>query len=134
MGKLVAAFLFFLGASGLAIHEANVPPPRAEPARRGPPVDVAPPSRAIHDDVPPWVRYAAPPAPAPSGPTPVPSGPTIALPLPPPPPRSVVTIDDGEIGDVIDVVDKCPDQPTDNDDSDGCPDPQGLDDRIILID
>ena len=128
MGKLVAAFVFFLGASGLAIHEAKVPPPREEPARVAPPVDATPPSRAIHDDMPPWVKYAAPP-------TPAPSGPTIALPLPPPPPpRAVVTIDDGEIGDVIDVVDKCPDQPTDNDDSDGCPVPEGLDDRIIMID
>ena len=115
MGKLIAAFLFFLGASGLAIHEAEVPPPPRE-ERVAPPVDETPPSRAIHDDVPPWVKYAAPPAP-------------IVLPMPPP---AVVTIDDGESGDVIDVVDKCPDQPSDDDD--GCPEPQGLDDRIILID
>lgn len=125
VGKLVAAFVFFLGASGLAIHEAKVPPPREEPARPAPPAAVTPPSRAIHDDTPPWVKYAAPPAPAPSGPT-------IALPMPAP--RTVVTIDDGEIGDVVDTVDKCPDQPTDNDDSDGCPEPEGLNDRIILID
>ncbi|HEX6837866.1 MAG TPA: hypothetical protein VF334_14910 [Polyangia bacterium] len=110
VGKLVAAFVFFLGASGLAIHEAKVPPPREEPALPSPPVDVAPPSRAIHDEVPPWVKYAA------------------------PPPRTVSTVDDGEIGDVIDVVDKCPDQPSDNDDSDGCPEPPTLQDRIILID
>ena len=124
MGKLVAAFLFFLGASGLAIHEAEVPPPRQE--RVAPPVDETPPSRAIHDEVPPWVKYAAPPAvrtPAPPPP------PTIVLPMPPPP---VVTLDDGESGDVIDVVDKCPDQPSDDDD--GCPEPEGLQDRIILID
>ncbi|HEX9105191.1 MAG TPA: hypothetical protein VF997_23430 [Polyangia bacterium] len=131
MGKLVAAFVFFLAASALAIHESK-PPPSPERDVASPPVeravDAAPPSRAIHDAVPPWVKYAAPPAAAPSGPT-------IALPLPPPPPpRSVVTIDDGEIGDVLDVVDKCPDQPTDNDDSDGCPEPQALADRIILID
>ena len=127
MGKLIAAFLFFLGASGLAIHEAEVPPPPRE-ERVAPPVDETPPSRAIHDDVPPWVKYAAPRAPAPR---PVPPPSTIVLPLPPP---AVVTLDDGEIGDVIDVVDKCPDQPSDDDDNDGCPEPEGLRDRIILID
>ena len=129
VGKLVAAFVFFLGASGLAIHEAKVPPPREEPTRPAPLLDVTPPTRAIHDDVPPWVKYAAPRAPAPS-PITVPP-PRITLPMPPP--RTVVTIDEGEI-DIIDPVDKCPDQPTDNDDSDGCPEPEGLRDRIILID
>lgn len=131
VGKLVAAFVFFLGASGLAIHEAKVPPSREEPARAAPPsVDVTPPSRAIHDDVPPWVKYAAPRVTTPS--TIAAPPPSITLPLPPPP-RTVVTIDDGEI-DLVDTVDRCPDQPTDNDDSDGCPAPEGLNDRIILID
>ncbi len=127
MGKLVAAFLFFLGASGLAVHEAKVPPPGVEPARTTPPAVEPAPSRAIHDDLPPWVKYAAPPAPAPSRPT-------VAVPIVRPMPPPIVRIDDGESGDVVDVVDKCPDQPTDNDDSDGCPEPEGLRDRIILID
>lgn len=128
MGKLVAAFLFFLGASGLAIHEAEVPPPPRE-QRVAPPVDETAPSRAIHDE-PPWVKYAAPPAPAVRAPAPPPS-PTIVLPIPP---RAFVTVDDGESGDVVDPVDRCPDQPSDDDDRDGCPEPEGLRDRIILID
>ncbi|MGZ3439854.1 MAG: hypothetical protein ACXVDD_10065, partial [Polyangia bacterium] len=64
MGKLVAAFIMFLAASALAIHESKPPPPpREDPiADRAPPaaVDHTPPSRAVHDELPPWVKYAAP--------------------------------------------------------------------------
>ena len=123
VGKLVAAFVFFLGASGLAIHEAKPPPPPRDTPTAGiatPPVDeAAPPSRAIHDEVPPWVKYAAPPARAITAPPP----PTIILAQPP---RVVITLDDGESDDVPDVSDKCPDQPSGDDD--GCPE------REIIID
>ena len=46
----------------------------------------------------------------------------------------MVIVDDGESGgDITDAVDRCPDQPSDDDDRDGCP---AVDDaqRIILID
>jgi len=123
VGKLVAAFVFFLGASGLAIHEAKPPaPPRQTPAARvvAPAAgETAPPSRAIHDEVPPWVKYAPPPARAIAAPPP----PTIIV---EPPPRVVITLDDGETDDVPDVSDKCPDQPSGDDD--GCPE------REIIID
>jgi hypothetical protein len=106
VGKLVAAFVMFLAASALAIHEAKPPPPpRVEemaPSRSARPVDEAPPSRAIHDAVPPWVKYAA------------------------PPPAN----DNASDGDFADTVDKCPDQPSD--DNDGCPDPEPTQ-RIISI-
>ncbi|HEX8953027.1 MAG TPA: hypothetical protein VF945_14330 [Polyangia bacterium] len=126
MGKLVAAFVFFLAASALAIHESK-PPPSPERDVASPPVeravDAAPPSRAIHDAVPPWVKYAAPPVSA------APSRPT-------PSARTIVTIDDGEAGgDIPDAIDRCPDQPTDNDDSDGCPEAgPRTQPEIILID
>ena len=78
MGKLFAAFVFFLAASALAVHEAKPPPPVDEPAASAravtPADDEAPPSRAIRDEVPPWVRYGAPPAPP---------RPTVIEPLPP---------------------------------------------------
>jgi hypothetical protein len=126
VGKLVAAFVFFLAASALAVHEAKPPPsPREELAP--PPTRVeAPPSRAIHDEVPPWVKYAAPATDAPP---------------PPPPPTLIVTriperrvvIEESTI-DLVDIVDKCPDQLQDNNaDNDGCPEPEGLRDRIIEI-
>jgi hypothetical protein len=113
VGKLVAAFSMFLAASALAIHESKppAPPPTAtEPAasRAEPAVsDHTPPSRAIHDEVPPWVKYAAP-----------------AAPPPPPPPHTVISIEswDGPSGDIPDIVDRCPDEPT-SDDLDGCPEP-----------
>ena len=47
------------------------------------------------------------------------------------PPRTI-TIDDSSI-ELVDTVDRCPDQPTDNDDNDGCPEPEGLRDRIIMV-
>ena len=120
MGKLVAAFVMFLAASALAIHEAKPPPPPVEGAApaRVRDADEAPPSRAIHDDVPPWVKYAAPPS---SAPPPIVSA-------PPPPP---LVLDNG---DYVDAVDRCPDQPGNSDVDDGCPEPEGLKDRIILID
>ncbi len=122
MGKLVVAFVFFLAASALAIHEAKPPPPPVAGAApsvvRHDDDDATPPSRAVHDDVPPWVKYAPPPASAPSRPT-----------------ASVAASEDiDSAGDVPDEVDRCPDQPTDNDDSDGCPEPPQLRTEIILID
>lgn len=124
MGKLVATFSMFLAASALAIHESKPPPPPVAGAAplRVRPADEAPPSRAIHDDVPPWVKYAAPPAP--------PTRPTPPRPTPPPPPPPALVT---ENGDYIDVVDRCPDQPNASDDDDGCPEPEGLRDRIILV-
>ena len=128
MGKLVAAFVMFLAASALAIHESKPPPP---PPETGAPVrhvdvDEAPPSRAIHDAVPPWVKYAAPPVqPPPSSPPPT----VVVTQLPP---RQFV-ITGSEAADVADVDDRCPDQPSDSDDNDGCPEPEGLRDRIILV-
>jgi len=124
VGKLVAAFIMFLAASALAIHESKPPPPPPpESATPVPHVDEAPPSRAIHDAVPPWVKYAAPPTP-----------PVVAE----PPPRRVIVIDDGEIsvssGDIPDAVDKCPDQPSGEDIDDGCPEPEALEQRAIFID
>ncbi len=136
MGKLVAAFVFFLAASALAIREAKPPAPTpqsvedevaapsgAEPTTHlsPPPVETAP-SRAIRDEVPPWVKYAA-----------------------PPPPRqrvitvesSIIIFDDNESrdsdGDIPDISDKCPDQPNESDDYDGCPE-TGPKERVILID
>jgi hypothetical protein len=125
VGKLVAAFIMFLAASALAIHESRPsPPPPEEPvavASRTEPLEVdhTPPSRAVHDEVPPWVKYATP--------------------TPPPPPKMVVTriappvaLVDPVSGEyLIDVVDRCPDQPNDRDDNDGCPEPER--DRIILV-
>jgi hypothetical protein len=127
VGKLVAAFVFFLAASALAIHESKPPPaPRDEIAPAiVPPVDATPPSRAIHDEVPPWVKYAA-PAPAPPR-----APPPLTITVAQIPPRHI-TIDESTI-ELVDVVDKCPDQPTDRDDNDGCPEPEGLRDRIIEI-
>lgn len=132
MGKLVAAFVFFLAASAVAIREAKPPAPRVDsdvtapaPAR----VDEAPPSRAIHDEVPPWVRYASPPAP--------PRPPTV---IAPPPITRVITIEPTTIeiyesGDLPDVADKCPAEPDDHADDDGCPEPEnGPKERTILID
>ena len=124
VGKLVAAFVMFLAASALAVHEAKPPPPPVESAApvRVRAADEPPPSRAIHDDVPPWVKYAAPPA-APPKPTPPPA----FVNAPPP-----LVLDNG---DYVDAVDKCPDQPSNgNDDEDGCPEAETLKDRIILID
>jgi hypothetical protein len=129
VGKLVAAFVMFLAASALAIHEAKSPqPPETRAAPRvdetPPPIDHAPPSRAIRDEVPPWIKYAAPPPPPP----------TMRIETPP----RRVFIEESEItvsgDDIPDAVDKCPDQPNDSDDNDGCPEPEGLKDRIILID
>jgi hypothetical protein len=132
VGKLVAAFVFFLAASALAIHESKPPRPRADDdAVVTPPeprLQEPPPSRAVHEETPPWVKYAS-PAPAP---------PPVTKPV-----LRVITIEPSTItfenGDIPDVVDKCPDQPTGRDDEDGCPEPyngptNGLDDRIILID
>ena len=127
MGKLVAAFVFFLAASALAVHEAKPPPPpRVELAP--PPVRAeAPPSRAIQDEVPPWVKYAAPPVVAPPRPTPAPT--LIVTQIP----QRRVFIEEStiEVGDIPDSVDQCPDQPNDSDDNDGCPEP--IKDRIIEI-
>ena len=138
MGKLVAAFVFFLAASALAIHESKPPRPHADDdavvAPPEPRVQEPPPSRAVHEETPPWVKYAAPPTPPPPPPV------TVTVPMPP---RRVITIESSTItfenGDIPDVVDKCPDQPNGRDDEDGCPEPyngptNGLDDRIILID
>jgi hypothetical protein len=129
VGKLVAAFVFFLAASALAIHESKPPPRPVEPTPTR--VDETPTVRAVHDDVPPWVKYATPPAP----PKPV----TIVLPQPPRPvitvePTTIEIVDSESGGDIPDVIDRCPDQPNDNEDNDGCPEPEGLRDRIILID
>jgi hypothetical protein len=129
VGKIVAAFVFFLGASALAIHEAKPPPSPVDPPRVEP-VDVAPPSRAVRDEVPPWVKYAAP--------TPPPAPPPV---IKPPlvievKPRVIITESTIEYVDVVDVVDRCPDQPNDRDDNDGCPEPvdgRGLDDRVITL-
>jgi hypothetical protein len=131
VGKLVAAFVFFLAASALAIREAKPPAPPidADVATPSPPaahVDEPPPSRAIRDEVPPWVKYAAP----------------TVTPPPPPPQRvitiesSIITFDNGDSADdVPDVIDKCPDQPSDSDDNDGCPEPaNAIEDRVILVD
>ena len=132
MGKLVASFVFFLAASALAIREAK-PPPRVDPdvtapVHVAPPVDdAAPPSRAIHDELPPWVRYATPPAPPPPTVTPAPITRVITI-----EPTTIEMIDPG---DIPDVADKCPVEPDDNADNDGCPEPDNrLEDRIILID
>jgi hypothetical protein len=129
VGKLVAAFVFFLAASALAVHEAKPPPPpRVEIAP--PPVPAeAPPSRAIHDEAPPWVKYAAPTAVAPPRPTPPPAPTLIVTQIP----QRRVFIEEStiEIGDIPDSVDRCPDQPNDSDDNDGCPEP--IKDRIIEI-
>jgi len=119
VGKLVAAFVFFLAASALAIHESKPPPPPREetaPSVVVRPVDATPPSRAIHDELPPWVKYAA-PAPAPSKP--------IAVVINQMPPRRMIIDVEStiEIVDTVDAVDRCPDQPTGRDDEDGCPEP-----------
>ena len=118
MGKLAAAFVFFLAASALAIRESKPTPlPVADEATTAVApvhVDEAAPSRAIRDEVPPWVKYATP---------------TVTAPVRPTPPRPVITIEasditilDGESnGDIPDVSDRCPDQPNDSDDNDGCP-------------
>jgi hypothetical protein len=58
------------------------------------------PSRVVHE-APPWVKYAQP----------VPK----------------ITVDEG---DIVDVSDKCPDNPTDNDD--GCPEPETKE-RVVQL-
>lgn len=121
MGKIVIAFLFFITASTLAIREAR--PVRGPTPPSGTRVEAPrahePPSRAVHETVPPWVRLAAPPPQQPAAVTP----PPLIVQVPP----AVVTIDDGNdndsAGDVIDVIDRCPDQPEDDRDDDGCPGP-----------
>jgi hypothetical protein len=100
VGKVVLAFLFFIAASVLAIQEARprrTPPPHPHVELAAPaPAPLAPPSRAISDPIPPWVRYA--------------------------PPLVAPDEDDRDSADdIIDVEDRCPDEPTDNDD--GCPEP-----------
>jgi hypothetical protein len=117
VGKIVIAFLFFLAASTLAIREAR-PLPAPEPARVEPPLSHEPRSRAVHDAVPPWVRLAPPP----------PLPPAIAVPpvaVPPVTVPTVIVIDEERDSgaDVLDEVDRCPDQPEDNADDDGCPEP-----------
>jgi hypothetical protein len=114
----------FLAASALAIHESKPPPPPPETPAAVRHVDEAPPSRAIHDAVPPWVKYAAPPAPPP----PPPPVTVVVTQLPP----RTITIEESSI-EMVDAIDKCPDQPNDSDDNDGCPEPEGLRDRIILV-
>jgi hypothetical protein len=113
VGKLVAAFIMFLAASALAVHEAKPPPPpRQEPAVVASRVETPDVDRA---------------------------------PTPPPPPRRVITIEpptialvDPQSGDYLDVVDRCPDEPTAGarDDEDGCPEPEPIRtrtrDEIIL--
>jgi len=131
VGKLVAAFVFFLAASALAIHEAKPSPPREEQAPPATPARVAPqppaspaaPGPVVRDEVPPWVKYATPP---PVAQKPV----TRVIRIEP----STIEFESG--GDIPDVVDRCPDQPDDRDDNDGCPEPDRspLEDRIILID
>jgi hypothetical protein len=125
VGKLVAAFIFFLGASALAIHESKPPPPpREDPIAPVAPekIDHTPPSRAVRDEVPPWVKYATPPKPT-----------TVVHIEPPPPPiERRVVITESEISvDIPDAIDRCPDQPNDRDDNDGCPEPER--DRVILF-
>jgi hypothetical protein len=130
VGKLVVAFVFFLAASALAIHEAKPSPPRdpdaaPAPARVTPaPVAPATPGPVIRDQAPPWVKYAT-PAPAPAT-RPI----TRVITIEP----TTIEIESGD--DIPDVVDRCPDQPDDRDDNDGCPEPDRaqLEDRIILID
>jgi hypothetical protein len=125
VGKLVAAFIMFLAASALAIHESKPPPPSPQTVTPVRHVDEPPPSRAIHDAVPPWVKYAPPP------PLARPSSPPVIVVTQLPPRQFVIT--ESEVGDVVDVVDKCPDQPNDSDDNDGCPDSEGSRNRIIEI-
>jgi hypothetical protein len=125
VGKLVAAFIFFLGASALAIHEAKPQaPPREDPIAAAVPatIDHTPPSRAVRDEVPPWVKYATPPKPV-----------TVARIEPPPPPiqRRVVISESEIVFDTPDVADVCPDQVNVRDDNDGCPEPDR--DMIILV-
>jgi hypothetical protein len=134
VGKLVAAFIMFLAASALAIHESKPPPPpREDPIASRPvadEIDHTPPSRVVRDEVPPWVKYATPKA-------------TPAPPPPPPPPQMrvvhiepsrVFTFDSDSSDDVPDAIDRCPDQPNDRDSEDGCPEVDGrLASRIILV-
>jgi hypothetical protein len=129
VGKLVAAFVFFLAASALAVHEAKPPaPPRVRDEFARPVVETPAPSRAIHDEVPPWVKYAAPPAAAPSRPAPA----TVVI-TQTPPRRIIIEESTIELVDAIDVIDKCPDQLVDGEDNDGCPEPEQLKNRIIEI-
>jgi len=133
VGKLVAAFVFFLAASAVAIREAKPPAPRVDPDVTAPahvtaPADEAPPSRAIRDEVPPWVKYAAPPAPPPS-PPPIERPITRVITIEP------TTIEIVDPSDIPDVIDKCPAEPADDADDDGCPEPyNGPKERVILID
>jgi hypothetical protein len=109
VGKLVVAFVLFLAASAAALHEARTaappPPPPEHVAMNGPRLeraaDDAPPSRAIHDAVPPWVKYAAP----------RPATDEVRPPIDRP----------EQLVDAIDESDRCPDQPSGDDD--GCPEP-----------
>jgi hypothetical protein len=116
VGKVVVAFSLFLAASALAIHEAKPPP--APPSTRPAPARVEPALPAFRE-APPWLKYAAPPAaPTPPAPRVVVAPGVVAAPPPPP----VLTVSEG---DAPDAEDRCPDQPTDDDD--GCPEP------IILV-
>jgi hypothetical protein len=125
VGKLVAAFIFFLGASALAIHESKPPPPPREEPIAPVVVDHTPPSRAVRDEVPPWMKYAAPPKPV------TPKTTVVRIEPEPPIERRVIITESEISGDIPDVIDRCPDQPNDRDDNDGCPEPEK--DRIILF-
>ncbi|MDB4971593.1 MAG: hypothetical protein JWN44_7282 [Myxococcales bacterium] len=126
MGKIIIAFFFFfLSASTLAIHEAR-PLPAPEPVRVEPPVTEGHSPRALHDAAPPWVRLASPVPPAPITPPPVvpprvrAEAPEVRLAV------ASVSDDPGDNdsgGCIPDRVDRCPDQPEDDADDDGCPEP-----------
>jgi hypothetical protein len=127
VGKLFAAFIMFLAASALAIHESKPPPPpREDPIASRPvadEIDHTPPSRVVRDEVPPWVKYATPKA------TPPPQ--RIVVHVDPPP---VFTFDGESNGDIPDAIDRCPDEPNDRDSEDGCAEVDGrLASRIILV-
>jgi hypothetical protein len=117
VGKIIVAFVGFVAASVLAVREtrpiaaASTPSPSPSPLTSpitstitSTPTTVSgvyePAVRVVHE-APPWVKYA--------------------IPVP------TITVDEG---DIVDVSDKCPDQPTDNED--GCPEPEGKE-RVIRL-
>jgi hypothetical protein len=123
VGKILAAFTFFLAASAFALHESrpHAPPHASATLGRGPtlarvePMPIAP-TRVTEDRIPPWVRYAPPPVEARTT-----AAPTVAAPG-----RAVAVDGESErdgAGAVLDVIDRCPDEPDDNRDDDGCPEP-----------
>jgi hypothetical protein len=120
VGKLTAAFLFFVTSAAFAVREARAPLP-SHAIVVTEPIEPQASDGVNGPELPDSARYArpfyAPPLPPPTPPTPPPI--TIEA------PRGIVIseVSDGPSVDSVFANDKCPDHPEPGDDLDGCPEP-----------